>query len=1166
MKKTIHFFLYICLLFSFLYTKAQNLNCANFQVGTYAVCDAFDDNNFSESPAWNGNTADFVVENGLLKTNGPAVTPTTISLYTSATVAEIFEFFVNIKTSTSSGNYATVILMANTSDFLNYNGYFVKLGGTADEISLYRQDGTSNTLLIDGADGVLASSSNNPVKVRVKRSNTGTFTLEYDYNNAGIFTQAGTATDNTYTTSAYFGVQATYSATNNQKYFFDNIYVGNQQPPTLISTEVQSATELLLSFSKNLDNATATNINNYTLNATTKPITATLQAPTQVLLTFANGFLNNNTLEVKNIKDTEGLTIQTTTAEFTFANVLKNEILITEIMTDPDPPVQLPLYEYAEIFNTTNNTISLKNWLIRVGTNTYDFADNAQLLPNEYAIVCKAGDAEAALQGYGKVLPLSGSFGLNNDDGEIALVNQFGTEINRITYTDSWWRGNGKNEGGWSLERINNIFLCNDNTPENWIASADARGGSPAQPNTATTTAFQDLTAPQIQSITVLSDNIIQVVFSKNINLATIQTAFSVNNGVSIQTVTPFTDNTINLTFSSNLQAGTIYTLTANSITDCFGNTINTLLQAMFALPQPALPNDIVFSEILADFEVPEDFPPTLLSQVGTDYIELFNRSNKAIELGGYKLLTESGDKLDTTELANFLLLPNNYVLICPQNKVNVFLQNFDIQNIIPVTTLPSLNNTGEPLYLINAFDQIIASVEYTDDWYLNDPVKKQGGWSLELIDANNPCTQTGNWKASTNANGGTPAAANSVQGTYPDDNNPSLLRAEALDSVTIMLVFDEPLQPNTANNPATFTINNGITTPQQSYTDALNTRKVFLELNSPLQLNTLYEVTVSNTLTDCVGNAVLLQNTANFALPLPALPADIVINEIMPNPATGSSADYVEIYNRSNKTIDLSKWHLATADLNQNPDSLAALENKIIDEQFTIFPKQYLALCEKNNIPKIKNIYGKCGTMPQNTRFLETDLPSLNDTEGVIAITDIFGKNTLDSVYYTSKWHYQLLDNEDGVALERIDFDAPSQNSANWQSAAASYCYGTPGYENSQYYKNTALQTTATLTLQPETFSPNSDGYNDFVQVEYQLANEGYTGNIRIYDERGREVRHLVKSDLMGKNGTYKWDGINETGDPAPIGIYIVRFEAFDLQGNVQKVTKTCVLANPLK
>lgn len=93
------------------------------------------------------------------------------------------------------------------------------------------------------------------------------------------------------------------------------------------------------------------------------------------------------------------------------------------------------------------------------------------------------------------------------------------------------------------------------------------------------------------------------------------------------------------------------------------------------------------------------------------------------------------------------------------------------------------------------------------------------------------------------------------------------------------------------------------------------------------------------------------------------------------------------------------------------------------------------------------------------------------------------------------------------------------------------------------------------------EIFSPDNDGYNDVLSIHYSLNKEGYTGSIVIYDASGRQNRFLVNNDILGTQGTYIWDGIDDEGQKAKTGIYVVYIELVNLNGNIENIKKTCVV-----
>ena len=78
------------------------------------------------------------------------------------------------------------------------------------------------------------------------------------------------------------------------------------------------------------------------------------------------------------------------------------------------------------------------------------------------------------------------------------------------------------------------------------------------------------------------------------------------------------------------------------------------------------------------------------------------------------------------------------------------------MSNVYAVSSFPSLNNSGDDVQIVGPNGIQIDKVSYTDDWYM-DENKQTGGYSLELINLNDPCSDMSNWSASNSETGGTP-------------------------------------------------------------------------------------------------------------------------------------------------------------------------------------------------------------------------------------------------------------------------------------------------------------------------------------------------------------------------------------------------------------------------
>ncbi|MEO7523059.1 MAG: lamin tail domain-containing protein, partial [Ferruginibacter sp.] len=645
-----------------------------------------------------------------------------------------------------------------------------------------------------------------------------------------------------------------------------------------------------------------------------------------------------------------------------------------------------------------------------------------------------------------------------------------------------------------------------------------------------------DVIPPIVQTFTATSANALDILFNEPVEQLSseLPANYVVDQGVGspVTAVRDLTNNAlVHLTFGGNFPINSNLQITINGVSDLSGNATNNLV-GTFSYFVPAVPQqyDVVIDELMAD-------PDPQVSLPNLEWLELKNTSSADINLLGWTLVKPTGA---SGPMPSYLLKKDSFVIVCTSSAVPALSA---YGNVISVTSFPSIGNTGDLISITSPQGTVIHSVNYTDNWYQNQ-LKKDGGWTLEMIDTHNPCSGITNWKASEDPSGGTPGRKNSVDAINPDQTSPKLLRAYNTGDLTVTLVFDEPLDAIKAAVITNYMISDGIGAPILAVPVAPLFDRVKLTLSSPLQPGKTYLVVAASSLTDCGNNGIsALKDTARVGLAAATVENfDIVINEILFNP-TPASNDYVEIYNRSNKILNLKNVSLA------NASGFVHLST----EDYLFFPGDFMVLTASKDLVLHDYVANDLYA------FIELSTPSYNDDAGDVRLLNEQG-NIVDQVIYLDNWQFPLISNDEGVALERIDYNAPSQNAANWHSAASSVRYGTPTYRNSQYRIDAGVQ--GQITIDPEVFSPDNDGRDDFATINYNFPEPGYVANITIFDAVGRPVRNLERNALSGIKGYYRWDGLDEKNNKLPIGIYIIYTEIFNLQGKTKKFKNTIVLA----
>ncbi len=645
-----------------------------------------------------------------------------------------------------------------------------------------------------------------------------------------------------------------------------------------------------------------------------------------------------------------------------------------------------------------------------------------------------------------------------------------------------------------------------------------------------------DVTPPIVQSVNATTANTVDVLFNEAVETTSAQITanYVANNGLG-SPVSAVKDavnaQLVTLRFAGNFANGVISALTVNGVKDLAGNTqSNGTGTFSFFVPQRY---SVVVNEIMAG-------PTPVVALPNAEYVELRNTANLPINLQGWRLTSLS---TNSGPMPSFVLLPDSVVIICSSPAV-ALLQPYG--RVLSVTSFPSLPNTGTTLTLYSKENTAIHSVSYNDTWYQN-PVKANGGWSLEMIDTKNPCAGISNWRASNNVRGGSPGAINSVNGINKDVMAPSLLKAAAVSPTTLLLTFSEPLDSSKAALASSYLISDEIGTALSALPIGPQYQQVTIGLGTPLALAKVYTVTATG-ITDCSGNAIAQANTAKVGVASPVDTSDIVINEILFNPAPAAT-DYVEIYNRSQKIIDLKDVYFTNR--SSTSGALGTLK-QLSTDNLLCFPGDYYVLSASDVL--VKQNY----TVKSPNNFINiSSTPSFPDDKGVVVLLNING-TIIDELKYDAKWHFALIDDEEGIALERIDYNKPTQNANNWHSAASTAGFGTPSYQNSQFRLD--MQVQGEVTVLPKVFSPDNDGTDDFATITYQVTEPNYVANITIFDASGRVVKTLVKNATLAFIGTFRWDGLNDKMGKLPIGTYVVYTEIFNLNGK-KKIFKNAVV-----
>ena len=239
---------------------------------------------------------------------------------------------------------------------------------------------------------------------------------------------------------------------------------------------------------------------------------------------------------------------------------------------------------------------------------------------------------------------------------------------------------------------------------------------------------------------------------------------------------------------------------------------------------------------------------------------------------------------------------------------------------------------------------------------------------------------------------------------------------------------------------------------------------------------------------------------TANFSIDT-RITGDVVINEINYHSADSFyTDDWVEIYNQSDKIIDVSDWILTDGENEYNFPI-----NTILD------PGAYLVIVENDSAFSSR--------FPEVTNYLSNLSFGLSNGGEYLAL--MAAENyIIDSLTYDDQTPWPMDADGSGATLELLDPALDNSVAENWR---ASYGHGTPGAVNSVY---TSTEIDELITIPNKfTLSQNyPNPFNPITIIRYSLAGTCHL-DLSIYNILGQKIVTLVSKKQEAGHYKMEWD-----------------------------------------
>jgi len=556
---------------------------------------------------------------------------------------------------------------------------------------------------------------------------------------------------------------------------------------------------------------------------------------------------------------------------------------------------------------------------------------------------------------------------------------------------------------------------------------------------------------------------------------------------------------------------------------------------------EDADPDSVVINEIMF---TPRSGEP--------EWIELLNIGHASADLGGWSLSDAATSARHGIAGNSLVVSPGAFVILTSDTAALRGYRPGIHSRCVQTDGFPSLNNSGDFVHLFTRSGGCADSVEYHASWGGGT------GVSLERIDSASPSNDGNNWSSSVDSTGATPGRMNSTA-------------RRACDLVAVRMGFPGRCTLDICD--VSLTVRNAGRDPATSWSillgddvnrnNAVDASEVIGRMPGAGTLAPGDSLTCAAEWVAPVpgkhslraqvvleGDERQSNNGVSAVVLIPCLPGSVRINEIMYEPLPGMP-EFVELINATVSPIDLEDCTLS-----DRPTSGGNMNMwKLGGRAFRLAGGGYAALVSDSSgrewFPSLR------AADPGLVVSMHASGLGLNN-DGDALVLRSAGGVMLDSVVYAPSFHTPDITDTKGRSLELISPALDGTVGKNW-GTCVDPSGGTPAARNS--ITVAVFPPSARLAASPNPFSPDGDGVDDVTVLSYSLPVRSSLIRVRVYDVRGRSLRELANIVPSGTVGHLVWDGRDDQGRRARVGVYIAILEAIDGAGGAAFAAKCVVI-----